>query len=756
MISREAALEYHRRGRKGKVEVSSSKPCMTQTDLALAYTPGVAEPCREIHSNPEMIWEYTTRGNLVAVVSNGTAVLGLGDIGAGAGKPVMEGKGVLFKRFADIDVFDLELDTHDADDIIKIVKALEPTFGGINLEDIKAPECFHIEETLKKIMQIPVFHDDQHGTAIISGAALLNALELAGKDISKVKVVFNGAGASGIACANHYLRLGVARHNLILCDTKGVVYAGRTEHMNPYKARLAAETKARTLAEAVAGADVLVGLSAKGAFTKEMVASMAANPVIFAMANPDPEITYDDAISVRKDLIMATGRSDYPNQVNNVLGFPFIFRGALDVRATTINEEMKMAATRALAALAKEPVPYTVMKAYRLENLKFGRDYIIPKPFDPRVLLWEAPAVAQAAMDTGVARKPIDIEKYREELEARLGLSRKVMRVMINKAKTAPKRIVYPEGEFPAILKACEIILDEGIAHPILLGDPKRVQERIEEMRLNLRFGIDIINPMSSPKFGVYVDELYRLRQRSGVNRREAERLMRDPNYYGPMMVHMDDADGLVSGLTHQYPETLRPALQIIKLRKGASRVAGLYAMVFKDRVVFLADATVNIDPTAEELAEIALLAAEQVRRFEMEPRVAMLSFSNFGSVDHPLSQKVRSALTLVREKAPGLMIDGEMQADTALMPEILNEHYPFSVLKDGANVLIFPNLISGNVAYKLLQRLGGAEAIGPILMGTQKPVHLLQVGGTAEVDVVNMTAIAVVDALGTAKRSSK
>jgi malate dehydrogenase (oxaloacetate-decarboxylating)(NADP+) len=747
MISREAALEYHSRARKGKIEVIPTKPCITQTDLSLAYTPGVAEPCREIHQDPEKIWEYTSRGNLVAVVSNGTAVLGLGDIGAGAGKPVMEGKGVLFKRFADIDVFDIEVDSHDAEEIVRIVKALEPTFGGVNLEDISAPDCFYIEETLKKEMRIPVFHDDQHGTAIISGAALLNALEIVGKDISKVKVVFNGAGAAGIACANHYLRLGVAKHNLILCDTKGVVYVGRKEKMNPYKAKFATEHKARTLAEAMKGADVFVGLSVKGAVTKEMVAAMAKDPILFAMANPDPEITYDDAMSVRQDLIMATGRSDYPNQVNNVLGFPFIFRGALDARATTINEEMKMAATRALAELAKEPVPYTVMKAYRLENLKFGRDYIIPKPFDPRVLLWEAPAVAKAAMDTGVAQKPIDIDKYREELEARLGLSRKVMRAMINKAKKAPKRIVYPEGEFPAILKACEIILDEGIAHPILLGEAERIRAHIEEMRLNLRAAIDIINPARSPKLADYVEEFYRMRQRRGITRSDAGRLMLDPNYFGPMMVHLNDADGLVSGLTHQYPETLRPALQIIKLRDGVSKVAGLYAMVFKDRMVFLADATVNIDPSAEELADIALLVAEEVRRFDVQPRIAMLSFSNFGSVQHPLSQKVRAAISLVRQKAPDLLIDGEMQADTAVMPEILSEHYPFSTLKDGANVLIFPNLISGNVAYKLLQRLGGAEAIGPILMGTQKPVHLLQVGGTNEVDVVNMTAIAVVDA---------
>ena len=747
MIAREEALEYHSRGRKGKVEVTPSKPCITQTDLSLAYTPGVAEPCREIHKDPDKIWEYTTRGNLVAVVSNGTAVLGLGDIGAGAGKPVMEGKGVLFKRFADIDVFDLEIESHDPEEIIKIVKALEPTFGGINLEDIKGPDCFYIEETLKKQMSIPVFHDDQHGTAIISGAALLNALEIVGKDIAKVKVVFNGAGAAGIACANYYLQLGVAKSNLILCDTKGVVYAGRKENMNPYKARLATELKVRTLAEAMEGADVFVGLSVKGAVSKDMVASMSPNPIIFAMANPDPEITYEDALSVRKDLIMATGRSDYPNQVNNVLGFPFIFRGALDVRAKSINEEMKLAATRALAALAKEPVPYTVMKAYRLDNLKFGRDYIIPKPFDPRVLLWEAPAVAQAAMETGVAQKPIDIDKYREELEGRLGLSRKVMRTMINKAKKEPKRIVYPEGEYPAILKACEIILDEGIAHPILLGDAKLIHGRIEEMRLNLRGGVEIINPQSSPQLADYIEEFYKMRQRRGVTRRDAARLMVDPNYFGPMMVHMEDANGLVSGLTHQYPETIRPALQIIKLRKGVSRVAGLYAMVFKEQVVFLADATVNIDPSAEELADITLLVAEEVRRFDIQPRIAMLSFSNFGSVQHPLSQKVRDAVALVHQKAPELMVDGEMQADTAVMPEILNEFYPFSTLKDGANVLIFPNLISGNVAYKLLQRLGGAEAIGPILVGTQKPVHLLQVGGFNEVDVINMTAIAVVDA---------
>ncbi len=747
MITKAEALRYHSEGRKGKIEVVSTKPCVTQTDLSLAYTPGVAEPCREIEQDNNKVWEYTARGNLVAVISNGTAVLGLGDIGAAAGKPVMEGKGVLFKRFADIDVFDIELHSHNAEDIIKAVQMMEPTFGGINLEDIKAPECFQIEETLKQMMKIPVFHDDQHGTAIISGAALVNALEIVGKDIRKVRVVFNGAGASGIACANYYLSLGVSRHNLILCDTKGVVYAGRKDGMNPYKAKLAAETKARTLAEAMVDADVFVGLSGPNMITPEMVKSMAKDPIIFAMANPDPEITYELATSVRSDLVMATGRSDYPNQVNNVLGFPFIFRGALDVRATAINEEMKHAATRALAELAKEPVPYTVIKAYRLQNLKYGREYIIPKPFDPRVLLWVAPAVAKAAMDSGVAQVQIDLEKYREELESRLGLSRKFMRVMINKAKAAPKRIVYPEGDFPAILKACEIILDEGMAHPILLGEEKTIMARIEEMRVHLQGGVEIIDPATAPKLQKYVEVFYEMRKRKGVTRRDAEELMRHRHYFGPMMVHMGEADGMIAGLTKHYPEVLRPALQIIKLREGVSKVAGLYAMVFKEGVYFIADATVNIDPSAEDLAEIAMLAAKEVRRFNLEPRVALLSFSNFGSVQHPLSQKVQAALKILRHKAVDFEVDGEMQADTAVVPEIINEFYPFCRLKGGANVLIFPDLISGNVAYKLLQRLGHAEAIGPILMGMRKPVHMLQLGSMNETDVVNMTALAAVDA---------
>lgn len=746
MILKEEALRYHSEGRKGKIEVASTKPCVTQTDLSLAYTPGVAEPCREIEHDIDKVWEYTARGNLVAVISNGTAVLGLGDIGAAAGKPVMEGKGVLFKRFADIDVFDIELNSHNAEDIINAVQMMEPTFGGVNLEDIKAPECFQIEETLKQTMKIPVFHDDQHGTAIISGAALLNALEIVGKDIRKVRVVFNGAGASGIACANYYLSLGVSRQNLVLCDTKGVVYAGRKEGMNPYKAKLAAETKARTLADAMVDADVFVGLSGPNMVTPEMVKSMAKDPIIFALANPDPEIAYEEATAARSDLIMATGRSDFPNQVNNVLGFPFIFRGALDVRATAINEEMKHAATRALAELAKEPVPYTVIKAYRLQNLKYGREYIIPKPFDPRVLLWVAPAVAKAAMDSGVAQKQIDLEKYREELESRLGLSRKFMRVMINKAKAAPKRIVYPEGDFPAILKACEIILDEGMAHPILLGDEKAIMARIEEMRVHLQGGVEIVNPATSPKLAKYVEAFYEMRKRKGATRRDAEEQMRHRHYFGPMMVHMGEADGMIAGLTKHYPEVLRPALQIIKLRDGVSKVAGLYAMVFKEGVYFIADATVNIEPTAEDLAEIAMLAAKEVRRFNIEPRVALLSFSNFGSVQHPLAQKVQAALKILRHKAVDFEVDGEMQADTAVVPEIINEFYPFCRLKGGANVLIFPDLISGNVSYKLLQRLGHAEAIGPILMGMRKPVHMLQLGSMNETDVVNMTALAAVE----------
>ena len=745
-IRPEDALEYHSSSPAGKLSVIPTKPCRTQRDLSLAYTPGVAVPCLEIERDPSLAYKYTAKGNLVGVVSNGTAVLGLGNIGALAGKPVMEGKAVLFKRFADIDVFDIELDTKDPEEIIRTCQILEPTFGGINLEDIKAPECFYIEETLRKTMKIPVFHDDQHGTAIISGAGLLNALELGGKKIEDIKVVFNGAGAAAISCAAHYVRLGVRLENIVMCDTKGVIYEGRAEHMNPYKARYASKTSARTLQEAMVGADVFFGLSQAACVTRDMVKGMAPNPIIFAMANPDPEISYDDALAARPDAIVATGRSDYPNQVNNVLGFPFIFRGALDVRATTINDEMKLAATLALAALAKEDVPDSVLRAYSIDRLEFGREYIIPKPFDPRVLIWEASAVAQAAMDTGVAQQPVDIKQYREELESRLGKANEVMRGMINKAQKEPKRIVFTEGEEGKILRACQILLDEKIALPILLGNETKIRAKIEELRLHLD-GVQIVDPRHFARLEEYTEEFYSLRQRKGITRTEAEQTIRNPTTFGSMMVRLGDADALIGGLTTHYPDTIRPALQVIDVRPELRRVAGVYVMITqKGNIYFLADATVNIDPTAEDLAEIAIMAAEKARRFNQEPRVAMLSFSNFGSTRHALSDKVRRAVELVRQKAPGLMIDGEMQADTAVTPQIIEETYPFSTLKGGANVLIFPTLEAGNIAYKLLQRVGGAEMIGPLLTGLSRPVHVLQRGSEVN-DIVHVAAVAVVDA---------
>jgi malate dehydrogenase (oxaloacetate-decarboxylating)(NADP+) len=745
-ITKQEALDYHFGKRPGKIEVVPTKPCRTQRELSLAYTPGVAEPCLEIQKNPHDAFKYTARGNLVAVVTNGTAVLGLGQIGALAGKPVMEGKGVLFKRFADIDVFDLEIDSTDPQDVIRVCQLLEPTFGGINLEDIKAPECFLIEETLKKTMKIPVFHDDQHGTAIISGAALLNALEIVGKDISKIRVVFNGAGASGIACAEHYVRLGVKRENILMVDTKGVIYKGRKEGMNPYKERFAAETKLRTLAEAVAGADVFVGLSVKGALTPEMLRSMADRPVVFAMANPDPEITYEDARATRDDVLMATGRSDYPNQVNNVLGFPFIFRGALDVRATAINEEMKLAATRALAALAKEDVPDSVCRAYGVDRIRFGPEYIIPKPFDPRVLVWEASAVAQAAMETGVAQEPVDLDEYRERLERRLGKAREVTRMLIHKAQAQPKRVVFPEGDNDKILRACHILADEKIAQPILLGNPAAIRARAAELGIPLD-GIEIVDPATAPKREQYIEELYRLRQRRGVTLSEARELIQNRNIFASLMVQQGDADALVSGVTQHYPDTIRPALQVIKMREDLHKVSACYAMISRQgEIYFLADCAVNIESSAEELAEIALCAADTARRFDITPRVAMLSFSNFGSVKHPLAEKMRRAAELVREADPNIIVDGEMQADTAVVPEIVEQTYPFCRLRGGANVLIFPDLTSANIAYKLLMRLGGAETIGPILMGMSKPVHVLQRGAEVE-EIVNMAALAVVDA---------
>lgn len=740
-IQSQDALDYHRRGRHGKIEVVATKPCRTQRDLSLAYTPGVAEPCLEIARSPELSFEYTARGNLVAVVSNGTAVLGLGNIGALAGKPVMEGKAVLFKRFADIDVFDLEVNSENPEDVIKFCQLLEPTVGGINLEDIKAPECFYIEEVLRQTMSIPVMHDDQHGTAIITGAALLNALEIVGKDIDKVRVVFNGAGASGIACAEHYIRLGVKRENVILCDTKGVVYEGRTEGMNPYKARLAAKTEARTLAEAFRGADVFAGLSVAHSVTADMVRSMADRPIVFALANPVPEIEYEDVKAARPDAIMATGRSDYPNQVNNVLGFPFIFRGALDVRARTINHTMEVAATQALAALAKADVPDAVLRAYGVGRLQFGPEYIIPKPFDPRVLVWEPAAVAKAAMESGVAQLKIDLDEYREQLSRRLGRTYEVMEGVRRRAKAASRQIVFSEGEHEKIIRASFQLLEEKIAYPILIGRPAVIESKLAELGLH-DFHPEIVEPARSARFDDYVEEFYRLRQRRGVTRSEAREQMLNPNYFGAMMVHMDDADGFLAGVTQHYPETIRPALQIIRIRPNVHRVSGVYVILTKQQVYFFSDTTVNIEPTAEDLAEIAELAAEVAHDFDFEPRVAMLSFSNFGSTRHPLAERVRKAVELVKQRHPGMMVDGEMMADTAVVPEILEQDYPFSSLKGGANVLVFPDLGSANIAYKLMMRVGGAEALGPILVGLCKPVHVLQRGATVE-EIVNMAAIA-------------
>ncbi|MGH9318584.1 MAG: NADP-dependent malic enzyme [Vicinamibacteria bacterium] len=743
MIRKQDALDYHSQGRRGKIEIRPTKPTQTQRDLSLAYSPGVAEPCLEIKRNPEDVFTYTARGNLVAVVSNGTAVLGLGNIGPLAAKPVMEGKGVLFKRFADIDVFDIELAAIDPDEVIRVVKALEPTFGGINLEDIKAPDCFYIEERLKEALDIPVFHDDQHGTAIISGAALSNWLELTEKDVSRVRVVINGAGAAGIACAELIENLGVRHENILMCDSKGVVYRGRTDGMNPYKERYAVETRLRTLEEAMEGADVFMGLSAKDAVSKAMVASMNRKPLVMAMANPDPEIGWDDAMSVRDDLVMATGRSDFPNQVNNVLGFPFIFRGALDVRARAINMEMKLAATRALADLAKEDVPDSVMRAYGVESMRFGPNYIIPSPFDPRVLTWEAPAVARAAMATGVARIQIDLDSYPDRLEARLGRGREVMRPVILRAKQDEKRIVFPEGEEVKILRAAQQLVDEKIAKPILLGRPEVIEARVRELGLDLD-GVEVIDPAKSDKLESYAEELYGLRNRRGVTRKEAMVLLRNPNMFGSMMVNRGDSDAMVAGIAQHYPDTIRPALQVIRVKTDA-RVAGVYMMVFQNDIKFFADTTVTIEPTPEDLAKIAIEAAEVARRFNVEPRVAMLSFSNFGSTKHPLVDKVRRAVELLRERAPDLVVDGEMQADTAVVREILEGTYPFSRLKEAANVLIFPSLEAGNIAYKLIQRLGDAKAVGPILVGLRKPVHVLQRG--AEVDeIVDMAAIAAVE----------
>lgn len=744
-MKRKDALDYHSAGRPGKIAVVPTKPLTNQRDLALAYSPGVAEPCLEIKKNPEDVYKYTARGNLVAVVSNGTAVLGLGNIGALAGKPVMEGKGNLFKQFADLDVFDLEVGSENPDDVIHFCQLLEPSVGGINLEDIRAPDCFYIEEKLRETMKIPVFHDDQHGTAIISGAALLNAVEIAGKKLEKIKCVFSGAGAAAISTAEHYVRLGVKRDNILMTDRQGVIYKGRPGGIDPYKARFANDTTARTIGDALIDADVFVGLSVAGAVTGEMVAKMAKTPIIFALANPEPEILPEQVAAVRSDAIIATGRSDYPNQVNNVLGFPFIFRGALDARATEVNEAMKMAATRALALLAKEEVPESVSRLYGLSSVKFGPDYLIPFPFDPRILLWVAPAVAWAAVATGATSEFIDLDEYREKLEARLGRARGVMRGIINRAIRDPRKVVFPEGEEPKVIRAAQVIVDEGIAEPILLGNPETIARLAKENGIPLS-DIVIEDPATSPRREQYAGYLWNRRQRKGLSKGEALQLLYNGNYFGSVMVAHGDADALVSGVNMHYPETIRPALQVIGVHPKAEVVSGLYMLVFDKHVIFCGDTTVNIDPTAEQLAQIAFSAGRIVRTLGITPKIAMLSFSNFGSVRHPEAEKVAKAVQLLRQRDPSIVVDGEMQADTALDEELLKSAYPFSSLNEAANVLIFPNLSAGNIAYKLLNHLGGATAIGPILVGMNRPVHVLERGAEVQ-DIVNMAAVAVMDA---------
>jgi len=723
-VTKEDALRYHSEGRKGKVEVIPTKPCFTSRDLSLAYTPGVAEPCREIHQNDDDVFKYTAKGNLVAVVSNGTAVLGLGNIGPLAGKPVMEGKGVLFKRFADIDVFDIELDTEDPQEIIRTVQIIEPTFGGINLEDIKAPECFIIEEELKRTMNIPVFHDDQHGTAIISCAALINATEVAGKELKDLRLIVSGAGAAAIACCNLYIRAGLKRENIYMFDSKGLIHKDRTD-LNEYKMGFANEHKYNSLSDAMKGADVFVGLSKGNIVSQEMVKGMAEKAIVFAMANPDPEIDYDSVKEVRDDIIMATGRSDFPNQVNNVLGFPFIFRGALDVKAKAINEEMKIAAVKALAELAKESVPDVVLKAYGGKEFSFGPDYIIPKPFDPRVLWKVAPAVARAAMETGVAREPIENwSTYEEELQDRLGLSQEIIRIMVHKAQKDPKKIVYPEGEEEKIIRAAESVFQEKIGQPVLLGNKELISSKIDELGFDINH-FEIHDPKNSNKLEKYATSFYHKRHRKGITQRHAMKQMNLPNYYGAMMVEMGDADTLISGATTSYPNNI-----VINQRKA----------------YFFADTTVNIDPTAEELAQIAICAADTVKDFDIVPKIAMLSFSNFGSVAHPESKKIKKAVQLINEARPDIICDGEMQADTAVVAEIIDKEFPFSKIKGGANILVFPNLSAGNIAYKLMERITSATVVGPILMGMKKPIHVLQKGASVD-DIINMSAIGVVEA---------
>jgi malate dehydrogenase (oxaloacetate-decarboxylating)(NADP+) len=740
---RQDALRYHEEGRPGKIQVVPTKPTENQRDLGLAYTPGVAIPCLAIAERPDDAYRYTARGNLVAVVSNGTAVLGLGNIGPLAGKPVMEGKGVLFKTFADIDVFDLEINAPDPEDVIRFCQALEPTVGGINLEDIKSPDCFHIEERLRETLSIPVFHDDQHGTAIISGAALINGLEVVGKDPGDVRCVFLGAGAAAIATAEHYVRLGVRRDHITMVDRTGVVHAGRTG-LDPYKQRFAHESPLRTRAEALVGADVFVGLSGARLVQPSEIAAMARDPLVFALANPDPEITPEEVRAVRPDAIIATGRTDYPNQVNNVLGFPFIFRGALDVRARAINEEMKMAATRALAALAREDVPEVVLRAYGVEQLRFGRDYLIPKPFDPRVLLWVAPAVAWAAISSGVASLALDLDEYRQKLESRQSRGRAVMRGLSNRASMELQRVAMTDAEDSRVLRAARILRDEGSAHPVLIGDAAEIEAGAQALDMSLD-GMEVVDPNASPLRDAYAKRLWQRRRRRGITEDEAMRRMRMPAYFGAGMVAAGDADALVVGENQHYPDAIKPAMRVIGAESGKA-VAGIYMMVFQGETIFLADCTVNIDPDSQRLKEIAVAAGTFVRNLGIEPRIALLSFSNFGSVKHPASRKVWEAVAMLHAEYPQLKVDGEMQADTALVEAVLTRYYPGNRLGGKANVLIFPELSGANICYKMLSELAGAQAIGPILVGMAAPVHVLQRGSDVDA-IVNLAVIAAVDA---------
>jgi len=745
-ITKQDALEYHRRGRPGKIEVVPTKPLTTQRDLALAYSPGVAEAVLEIHRDPMTVFELTAKANLVGVISNGTAILGLGDLGPVASKPVMEGKGVLFKRFADIDVFDIEINATTPDEIVAAVRAVAPTFGGINLEDIKAPECFEVERRLRAELDIPVFHDDQHGTAIITGAALLNALEISGRDIRALKIAIIGAGAAGIASAEFYVGLGVQRENIIMVDVHGVVYAGREVDMDEYKSKFAHVTDKRTLADALVGVDMMLGLSKGGIVTPEMLMTMNPNPIIFALANPTPEIMPDIAREARPDAIIATGRSDFANQVNNVLGFPFLFRGALDVYARQINEEMKLAACHALARLAHEDVPDSVMSAYGITKIKFGVDYLIPKPLDPRVLLWIAPAVAGAAMQSGVARRHIDLNNYRDELIRRQGFGQQFRYTLFNMVKTGKKqRIVFAEGEEPKIIRAAHRVAEEGVGTPILLGNPERIQQEIAA--LGFQWTPDIVNPGpdSDPHYQRYFDALYELRQRKGANQYIVRSMLRSVNFYAPMMVRMGDADAYVSGLTREYPDVARPALQVLGRRPGVKVASGVYIIMVKNRVYFFTDTTINIDPSAEQLAQIAISAADFASSLGHPPRVALLSFSNFGSVAHPLADKMREAVEMVVKQRPDIPIDGEMQADSAVVEEIITSRYPFSRVKD-ANVLVFPGLASANIAYKLIARITEAEAIGPVLLGAGAPVQVLQAGDDVD-SIVSLATFAAIDA---------